>query len=423
MSELKFSVVIPCKQRLHNIEIVFGSLADQSMDSSEFEVIVGAMEYSAEYVRICQEFKGRLNIVTVMTDETWNVGRARNLAIRHASGQVIVLLDADMAVPSKLLRTLHDRYFSSGQNACVLGQMIGYSDVDGFDVGTGEFDVLPYSHYRTVLAGLEATGISAEDPRWQICPVPLPWTLVWTALVALPAATIRQHGLVFDEGFSGWGPEDQEWGYRVHSSGTPIVLGRDIYGLHLPHLRDAAANLKTDRVNSRYFLNKWPCTDVELSRAFGWEMANRGYRDIKRELASAVTHDGLSLGVVRGTADGRDTLIIGATLDGQARLQDPDARSLLDDGPPAEVLPLAGFALPYPDNEVDDCHILPPIWRLRAPYLGTVLREAERVSRNPVLPQTLVSSIGVPQIMKAREASSSAAEHSCTDPASTMTEA
>jgi glycosyltransferase involved in cell wall biosynthesis len=375
---LKFSIVIPYKQRLHNLTTVLASLADQTMPGSQFEVLVGAMEYSPGYVRLCRDFAGRLDIVSVLTSREWNVSRARNLAMRHATGQVTVLLDADIALPPDCLRGLFGRYFAAGQDVCVLGKLAGYSEVDGGNVEPGEFEALPYSHYRAILAGLAAGGREITDPRWDLDQVPLPWTLVWTALVALPTSTIARHGLGFDERFCGWGPEDQEWGYRIHMAGTPIVRGDGVYGLHLPHVRDAAANWRTDRDNSRYFLAKWPCLEVELSRAFGWRVANQEYPGIKCELAGA--GDGRPLGIARGTVAGRDVLLAGVPLDSRGRICQAGAGPLFDGGQPAQTLPLAGFAVPYHDKSVAECRVLPPIARLSARYRDAVLAEAKRVA-------------------------------------------
>jgi glycosyltransferase involved in cell wall biosynthesis len=124
-AQLHLSIVIPYKQRLDNISAVFASLADQTLDGSQFEVVVGVMECSAEYVAACREFTDRITIVSVMTAEDGNVCRARNLAMRQASGQVTVVLEADVVLPSGLPQDLHDRYFSQHRNACVLAQMIG----------------------------------------------------------------------------------------------------------------------------------------------------------------------------------------------------------------------------------------------------------------------------------------------------------
>ncbi len=43
--------------------------------------------------------------------------------------------------------------------------------------------------------------------------------------------------------------------------------------------------------------------------------------------------------------------------------------------------PLAGFALPYSDGEIGECHVLPPVTELSARYRDTILREAERVAK------------------------------------------
>ncbi|MBB5078752.1 glycosyltransferase family 2 protein [Nonomuraea endophytica] len=363
-----FSIVIPYKQRLRNIRAVFTSLAEQTLAADRFEVVVGALEYCEEYVAACREFAGRLNIVSVLSDAAWNVSHARNLAMRQASGQVTVILDADMALPAGLLERLYLDHFARGQNVCVLGQAVGYSGKESVE----EVTALPYSHYREVLARIEREG-AEPDVRWGVRPLPLPWALVWSGLVALPTATVRGHDLAFDEGFQGWGAEDQEWGWRIHASGTPIVLGDRVYGLHLPHRRDAPANFACFRANRRYFLAKWPCLEVEVYRAYDFAEANRRFDDIRRE----VVEMGVDLCCLRGSVGGRDVLLVGATAaDG----------AVFDGGVPSDTLPLVGFALPYPDGDVGECRVMAPILRLGAASRETVLKEAERVAARVVAP-------------------------------------
>ncbi|MBB5080129.1 glycosyltransferase [Nonomuraea endophytica] len=379
---MKVSIVIPYKRRLHTIRGTFAALAEQTMDPSRFEVLVGAMEYEPEYVAACRDFP-TLGIRTVMTGEDWNTGRARNLPLPLARGQVVVFLDADMALPPGLLDRLYDHYFQHGQNVCVLGQTLGYDEVVESDVA--EAEALPYSHYRQVLADLEAGPELRADPRWTDAYAPafarFPWAFTRTGLVALPAATIRRHDLTFDQGFHGWGPEDQEWGLRVARTGTPIVLGRDIYGLHLPHHRDVAANGATAWRNNRYYLGKWPRRELELALAYGWLGADEVYPAVERELA------GNPLSVVRGLVDGTDMLVVGAPIADRAQVpHTPELSSLFDGRAPYDVLPLAGFALPYGDKSVDECRILPPIQRLSERFQDTIVREAERVSRKLVAP-------------------------------------
>ncbi|TDB98156.1 glycosyltransferase [Micromonospora fluostatini] len=384
-SGLKFSIVIPHKQRLETLRVVFASLAEQTLGREEFEVVVGAMEYSPEYVTLCREFSDRIAVVSVLTAEEWNVSRARNLAIRHASGQVLLLLDADMALPANGLRDLYDRYFAHGQNICVTGQAIGYHDVVESDVADAE--VLSWDRYRDAMAAMEASGQVHGDVRWTPEYAPaiarFPWAFVGTGLVALPLSVVRRHDLLLDEGFRGWGPEDQEWAFRISRTGTPIVQATRFFAVHLPHPRDVAANGATAWANNRYYLAKWPRLDLELALAFGWLEADRRYPEVERELAAAAGA-GRSLATCRGTADGRDILLVGATVDTATGAPEPEVAALFDAHRPVRTYPLAGFGLPYPDASVEECRLLPPVGRLSPPYREAIRREAERAARKVV---------------------------------------
>ncbi|GIF14160.1 glycosyltransferase family 2 protein [Actinoplanes teichomyceticus] len=367
MSERRISVVVPYRQRADNLRLALSALAEQTLAADGFEVVVGAMEYSDEYLDVCREFTDRLPIVSVLSARPWQVGQARNLALRQATGDVVVLMDVDMALPPRCLEDLWERHFAYGQNVCVVGQMIDYDNNTG-DVTA--VDVLPYEHYRKVLADLEATGPGDQDPRLSARHV-IPWSFAWTALIALPRSLIVDNGLWFDLGFHGYGVEDLEWAYRVGRTGTPIVMGREFFGVHLPHVRSVAANKRTEAPNYRYFLAKWPGPDVELACAFGDFEANERYTGFRRALAEVTGRPGGTLTVVRGVVDGRSELVAGVV---------PGTTGVLPAGATdVQVLPLAGLALPYPDGGVDRCRVLDPVHALPEPYRERILAEVRRV--------------------------------------------
>ncbi|MFF4588358.1 glycosyltransferase family 2 protein [Streptomyces sp. NPDC001388] len=382
MSKPKVSIVIPYKQRLDNLRLCFASLAEQTMDRVDFEVVVGAMEYAPEYVDLCREYADRLTVVSVLSAETWQITRARNMAMRQASGEVTVQLDADMALPPRFLQNLYDTYFAYGQKVCVIGQMIGY-DNNGSDVGSVE--VAPFSHYRARLAELDAAEEVRLDMRMHVDHV-IPWAFAWTALIALPTALVREHDLYFDEDFRGYGVEDLEWAHRISATGTPLLMGGDVYGIHLPHPRSVAGNRDTERLNYRRFVRKWPGTDVELAAAFGDFEANGLAVGFKRELAAALGAGGREAAVVRGEVDGVSTLVVGAVT-GRGQTEVPVGLGVrFDAHPRPEVLPIAGLALPYDDRSIDVCHVLAPVLRLSEQYREAVLAEAERVAKTVVRP-------------------------------------
>ena len=59
---VKLSVCIPYKARLDNLGIALEALARQTMSAADFEVIIGAMEYSSELIELCARFSDRLNL-------------------------------------------------------------------------------------------------------------------------------------------------------------------------------------------------------------------------------------------------------------------------------------------------------------------------------------------------------------------------
>ncbi|MFD8722615.1 glycosyltransferase family 2 protein [Streptomyces sp. NPDC059629] len=379
MSTVKFSIVIPYKRRLDNLRLCFESLAEQTLNSAEFEVLVGAMEYAPEYVSLCAEFADRLTIVSVLSAAEWQITHARNLAMRQASGQVMVQLDADMALPPRFLENLYQRHFAYGQNICVIGQMLGY-DNNNSDVES--VDVRPFDHYRSELAALDAADRVRQDMRLHVDHV-IPWAFAWTALIVLPTALVREHDLYFDEDFRGYGVEDLEWAHRICATGTPIVMAEDVYGIHLPHPRSVAGNRATEQLNYHRFVRKWPGPEVELAAAFGDFEANGMALDYRREL-TAVASPGHGLAVITGQVGGQRTLVVGAVVEaGQTQLP-AGLRVPFDARPRPEMLPIAGLVLPFPERSIDVCHVLSPVSRLSDPYRKAVLGEVERVARTVV---------------------------------------
>ena len=378
MTVPKFSIIIPYKQRLHNVRLAFEALAQQSLPRGEFEVVVGAMEHSPDFTVVCQEFSDPLDIVAVGCSYQWQVGRARNLALRMARGSVVVLLDVDMVVPRRFLENLWDQHFAEGQRQCVVGQMIDY-DNNGTDVVSVESR--PYSYYADLLARLEEDGPGPVDARLRTKHV-IPWAFAWTALVALPRAAIVQHDLVFDLKFHGYGVEDLEWAYRVSLAGIPIVMSEGVFGIHLPHQRNVAANRQTEEANYRYFLGKWPSVEVELATVFGDFQANEELPVFRRELADVLEHTSSGPAVVRGILDGVDTLVVGGSLGHAGEVALPAGMTF--DESDVTVFPLAGLALPLESGSVQRCLLLPAVGNFSTKYREAILAEAGRVARETV---------------------------------------
>jgi GT2 family glycosyltransferase len=381
MSDQIFSVAIPYRQRLENIRGAFASLAEQTLDHTRFEVVVGAIDYSPDYVSLCNEFAGRLSVITVMADGPWNYSRARNLAIRQATGEILVVMDADMMLPTDFLENVYQRYYADGQDICLVGQMVGYRPGATYPRTPSQ------EHHRSVLNELKTWPAVRVDPRLNVAPA-LIWSAVWAGLVTIPMATVRRHDLSFDENFSGWGIEDVEWGYRIWRNGIPVAMREDVYGVHQPHPPEPPS-----ATNLNYFLRKWPTAEVELWRAFGATEAAECLEEAAREVGAVGGAGGL--GVVSGVDTAGDSvLIVGVALDERGCPSDPAAEGLLAADGPGECLPLIGVALPYLDRSVERCFVLERVEGLPPRYRDAVLAEAERVAHAVVLAPAMAADGG-----------------------------
>jgi len=379
MENIKLSLSIPYMRRLENLRLVFEALASQTMDSSEFEIIVGAMEYCEDYVRLCREFSSRIDIVSVMTSRPFEIPQARNQAMKQASGEICVQMDADSLLSPEALENLYNLHFAFGQNQCVVGQVVGYANNNNGDVGPVE--TRPYGYYLSKLDELARSKGNPRDPRFQVNHI-IPWAFSWTGLIALPVESIRRHNLYFDEDFRGWGVDDLEWGYRISANNIPIVLSEDVRAIHLPHSRDSNENSKAETKNYRHFLRKWPGPDVELAAAFGDIDANALFLDFTCELkriAGGQTH---TLGTVLGSVREKVVLISGVLLDSQRKVFREETLKIFDDDlSQIEVLPLVGLALPFEDKVIDECHVLPIVSLFSEKYWAVICAEMKRVGK------------------------------------------
>ena len=300
--------------------------------------------------------------------------------MRSATGDVVVQIDADTMLHPDALQRLYDRCFAFGQRVCAVGQVVGYGNNQDGDVESVE--LRPYDEHLAALREMAASPDWPADPRFRVAHN-IPWAFAWTGLIALPRAVVASDQLYFDESFRGWGVDDLEWGYRICASGIPIVLRPDIYGLHLPHKRNAAANGLTGAANHARFLSKWPRRDVELIRVFGDTRANGLWPQYRADLARA--SGAVAFGVAVGTARGGTALRIGVPLDsadnpvGREHLSDFDVPTAVT------ILPLTGISLPYESGEVALCRIEARIQQLPTAYRDAVMAEAERVSRHVVV--------------------------------------
>jgi len=207
---VRASVVIPSHNRPDLVVRTVRSAVSQTVPRSVFEVLVvddGSTPPVTEAFR-----GGRLpEGVRILRSEE-NVGRAaaRNLGIRAARGEVVIMLDDDIEVVPGLVAA-HLEVHASNPRAVALGKILVAREL-GRD---------PYHRY------LDTRGVEKVRPGDVI-----PSRYFVTGNSSVPKAGMDEVGL-FDESFSLYGGEDTDLGLRLGKAGYEFRYAGDAVGYHL----------------------------------------------------------------------------------------------------------------------------------------------------------------------------------------------
>jgi GT2 family glycosyltransferase len=207
---VKASVVIPSYNAAGSLVRCLRSLDGQRLPARhEFEVVVvddGSSDDTRS--RVAQLSVG-YPVLYLHKPRTAGSGRAaaRNTGIAAATGDVVVMLDADQSVTGPFLAE-HLRYHELSDDVVVLG---------------------PRRH----------AGPASDDQRLELLDA-LSHNLngmatCWHHFFSCNASVRRRHLAEtggFDEGFVGWGLEDSELGYRLRRAGLAFAFNPDAVVLH-----------------------------------------------------------------------------------------------------------------------------------------------------------------------------------------------
>lgn len=266
----KISVIIPTYNRSKNLEYTINSLLNQTVDRSDFEIVVADDGSSDDTFQLFKKFSEVANIRYVyQEDKGYRPASVRNLGIKVASGTYCLFIDSGIIVKSDCLRVHIDLHERQADEVAVIGYTYGYTQhgeteeellslVDPFDadgsitrlVEKGRFlDIREriYRKYNDNLAGLNAT-----------------WSLFWGGHLSVKRSTLLEIGL-FDENYDGnWGCEDNDLGYRLLLANRSLYFCREAAVLHLPHGTNLDLKKKEGYENCKFFHFKYQTLETQL---------------------------------------------------------------------------------------------------------------------------------------------------------------
>ncbi len=195
--EPELSVVIPTYNRLETLRHVIPSLLRNSLAPELFEIVVAdsnSNDGTAEYLAQAGAEDPR---VRHLPGPYSGRAMARNAGIAAARGEVVMFTDADIIASETLLERHLTRHRSAG----------------GIAVVGMELQVDSLATYERLLAQPAERRPLHPDSRRR-----LTWLYFLTGNASVRRSDLERVGR-FDEGFTGYGHEDLELGYRLEAAG------------------------------------------------------------------------------------------------------------------------------------------------------------------------------------------------------------
>lgn len=203
---LFISVIVPVRNEAKCIADTLGQLVTQDYDPQRYEILVVDGQSTDETVDLAHEFVERYDNVQVLSNPHRLSSAARNIGIRHARGDVVVIVDGHCELEDdQYLAKLASAFESSGADCLGRPQPLDISDATPLQ--------------RAIAAARSSRlGHHPESHIYSLTPQFVPAKSV---AVAYRRGVFEQIGY-FDETFDAH--EDGEFNYRVDQAGLRCWL-------------------------------------------------------------------------------------------------------------------------------------------------------------------------------------------------------
>ena len=199
------SVIIPTYNRGNAITDLLRGLEQQDIDSSEFRVIVVDDGSERPVSDIVNPEEYSFDIEIHRHDDNRARAATCNTGIKAASGEIVVILDDDVSIPTNLLR-LHSEFHRNPEN-------VDSAAIGALEWGTGP-EVTPGMYF-----------LENSEKCFHLYPRILHDNLPYlnTGNFSIRRSFLLENGL-FDEDFREYGHEEIELGERLRAKGLKMLF-------------------------------------------------------------------------------------------------------------------------------------------------------------------------------------------------------
>ena len=240
--EMGVSIVIPVYNRKEILEKTLAGVCNQTYPKKLIEVIIADDGSSDGVEKIIPQWKKYLDIKYVrQEDEGFRVSAARNLGIKNAKYDKIIILDCDM-LPVPETVEAYMNYLHVSSEAVLIGyrRFVSTDELTADEIRkkiTLATDLPDIKTDNTIVTKAGETGPTIDwrekiyNETNQLKELDYPFRVYCGGNVAFCKSVLEKTG-GFDEGFTAWGAEDTEMGLRVYNEGYYLIPVNRAVGLH-----------------------------------------------------------------------------------------------------------------------------------------------------------------------------------------------
>ena len=282
----KISIILPVYNDAEELGKTLESIARQEFPLDEIEILVVDDGSQVDMKPVLLPYLDRVDIRYYWhRDEGFHLAAVRNAGIHMAKGEVCLFIYCGVIVTSGCLGEHYRLYQENGEKLCVIGYILGNDTTSDLEemrqiIDTHSPDeAAALMVERNMIDGRERTyqGMGDDLSTW-----PAPYTVLWGLHFSVPRAFLRENNIFFDEYFTTWGCEDNDFGIQLAHQGAKFVLARRAVAIHYPPQVRSYDRLHSDpkfragwQKNRDYVKEKYPDDPlVQLWLAKGGWAAN-----------------------------------------------------------------------------------------------------------------------------------------------------
>lgn len=235
---MKVSIIIPTYNKVDYLILSLKSICEQTMNKEDYEVVLVDDGSSMDVYKVYQTYLSYINIKYIRIE---HLGRAiaRNIAIDHAEGELILFTDDDALCMPEFIQKHWEHYQKFGESI-LLGKrkkvFWGKDTIKRLQVKS-DIDCMQFLDNSTIKEDTYETTTRSIFCGRKNCLFDIVWICCITANMSIPKNCLLEIGK-FETIYQGWGIEDIDLGYRLKKKGVDFYYDSNILNYHMEHPRD-----------------------------------------------------------------------------------------------------------------------------------------------------------------------------------------